>query len=369
MKTQVLRGKIEHLGLVKVLGFVARHRETGALTVRREGVEKTLVIANGEIIFARSNQPQDRLGDLLLSQGKINESQYEEASRLIREKGFRHGRSLVEIKAISPKQLWSALDDQIRSIAYSVMPWSSGQFEFVRQDIRIKEKITLQVNIQDIIIDVVRHYSHREVFPRLYPDMGLIPKPKVLDELGLILEPYESHVLHQLDGQTSLAELSRGSDFGVEETLRVVFLLQLVGVVELLEPELTSGSVAHSALHTTVRELVERYNALFSFLHGMLADQLGHVAVSLMSKYFEEVRPQWETVFGQLSLKADGTLPLGAVQQNLFLAPIAEDQKKLMLQESLEEVLYAFLLAIKKALGTEEETRAINGVQDLQSRW
>ena len=43
------------------------------------------------------------------------------------------------------------------------------------------------------------------------------------------LEPHEAYVLKLIDGSRSLSEVTRASDIGKAETLRVVFLLFSVG--------------------------------------------------------------------------------------------------------------------------------------------
>ncbi|PIE02287.1 MAG: hypothetical protein CSA81_07920 [Acidobacteria bacterium] len=362
MKTQVLRGKLEPLGLIKVLAYISSLQETGYLRVKQNDIEKTLIIKKGEIIFAKSNLPIDRLGDMLLHRGMITQEQYTQASQLIAEKGYRHGRSLVEIRAITPKLLWDAIEKQIRAIAYSVIPWEEGEFEFVRQQLKAKEKITLRLSILEIVMDVVRHYDSREVFLKKFPDLKSIPVVLEIPDRHIALEAHERHILDLIDDKTCLSDLCESSDFGLEEGLRTVFLLQILGIVELISKQ--------KPPHVTKREqMVEHYNEIYAYIHRFLAQHMGHVAHTLLKKYYKDVQIAQEAVFGLVDVNDDGTLNAPKLVSNLEKAPIAPDFLDSALQEALEEYLYSGILALKRTLGTDQETIALKQIQEMQEKW
>src|SRR5262249_56668332 len=68
---------------------------TGLLTLNHMGVEKSVRVQDGRLVFAFSSARDDRLGELLLRRGRITLQQYVEASRALR-KGIRLGTVLVE---------------------------------------------------------------------------------------------------------------------------------------------------------------------------------------------------------------------------------------------------------------------------------
>ena len=60
---------------------------------------------DGRVVFATSNLPTDRLGEVLIRDGKITVEEYEASVRGLH-KGKRQGRVLVESGALSPGELW-----------------------------------------------------------------------------------------------------------------------------------------------------------------------------------------------------------------------------------------------------------------------
>ncbi|MCB1043870.1 MAG: DUF4388 domain-containing protein [Acidobacteria bacterium] len=356
MKTQLLRGKLEALGLIEVLSYVARARESGILSVQRNETEKSIVIHAGNIVFAKSNQVEDRMGDMLLNQGVITQEQYDNATQLLREKGYRHGRSLVEIGAITPKQLWRAVQEQIKQIAYSVIPLPDGNFEFVKQEIKQKEQITLELPVMNLLVDVIRHYDDRSIFRAKFPDMNIVVGRVPNDLVSVELEPYEQYVADRLDGNISIGELCETSDLGTEETLRVLFLLKVIGATEPLSFKDTDSE--HFLSPT-----ITKYNRMYREVNQYLVTQMGPVGGSLMRKYLEEVQQTHESTLSNVKMSKDGSLGASQILANADALEVAQEHAIMALEESLSEFLYACILGVKKALGTEHETAVVERLE------
>jgi len=355
MTTQVLRGKIEPLALIDVLAYLGRNKASGALRVTQGTVEKSIIISEGTIVFARSNQTQDRLGDTLLARGAISQEQYDEATALTYERGIRHGRALVEVGAISPKQLWQTVQEQIKGIASSVIPWEQGQFEFFRQPIKKKESITLQWPIMDMIQDVIRNLDNVSLFRHRFQDTAEIP---VLDATRreIQLEPYEEHILQFIDGERSVSAICDLSDYGPKETLRVLYLLKSLGWITVIQ-----------ALPTLqeLHPMVANFNRIYAFLHEYLAERVGTVGGNLLKKFFEETRKQHPLVFEGVGLTDDGTPHAAQVQHNLDKLDLEDDETMTALDEALNEYLNVCILAVTKLLGAEHESIVVDKIAEF----
>jgi len=357
MKAQMLRGSLEPLALIDVLAYVARLRETGVLKVAAGDVQKSVVIHKGNIVFARSNRQEDRLGDMLLMQGRISAEQYDQASTLLREKGYRHGRSLVEIGAITPKTLWQAIQDQVKNIAYSVIPWQEGSFEFTQQEIKAREQITLELPVMDLVVDVIRHFDRRSIFRSKFSVEEFYEVDENADFEIAKLEPYEDYVLKRVDGLSTVQEICERSDVGCEETARTLYLLRSLGWIRLkVQP---GGENPYLALIT-------RYNKMFSHLNQYLTRHLGTVGTSLMRKYLEETRQIHSAILGEIEMAMSGMLDAQKLHANLDALGFESEAGHMALEDALGEFLYACILAVKKALGTEHETRVVQELETYQ---
>src|SRR5215510_4364850 len=123
------KGDLQSISLPDILEFLRVTRKTGILTFEREDIRKSLYLKDGNVIFATSNLPEERLGELLLSWGKISRDDYDQSVRMLASKK-RQGKILVENGAITPKQLWEGVQNQIRHIVYSLYNWENARFQF-----------------------------------------------------------------------------------------------------------------------------------------------------------------------------------------------------------------------------------------------
>src|SRR3954463_15303477 len=129
MELPVLQGDLSRIQLPDVLSFISMIRASGKLVLQHDTLERTLVWKDGEIVFAASNSPEHSLGNFLLRNGKITQAQYDEAkSRMTPQ--IRHGKALVQIGAISAKDLWWGIKNQALEIIYSLFHFNGGQFAY-----------------------------------------------------------------------------------------------------------------------------------------------------------------------------------------------------------------------------------------------
>ena len=152
----ILEGDLSRIALPDVLGFVSMIRGTGKLTMKQDEMERTLIWKEGEIVFAQSNSPEHSLGQFLLRNGKITQAQYEESRTKITPQ-MRHGKVLVQMGVLSPKDLWWGVKNQALEIIYSLFDWQTGRFLFYEsvEDVS-SEKIVLQLNASTVIMEGVR---------------------------------------------------------------------------------------------------------------------------------------------------------------------------------------------------------------------
>src|SRR5258708_10352989 len=85
-----LKGQISELPVPEVLQHLRLTQSTGILTLVAGGARKALYLKDGRVVFASSNPPNDRLGDILLRLGKSTGEEYEPSIKAIHN-GTRHG--------------------------------------------------------------------------------------------------------------------------------------------------------------------------------------------------------------------------------------------------------------------------------------
>ena len=86
-----LKGRLSELSLPDILQYLRATQATGILTLVSGGARKALYLKDGRVCFASSNLPNDRLGEILIREGKITVEEYEGSIRQL-SGGKRQGR-------------------------------------------------------------------------------------------------------------------------------------------------------------------------------------------------------------------------------------------------------------------------------------
>lgn len=359
------KGDLSEVTLPDILEFLRVSRKTGVLSFKKDRIRKSLYLKDGNVIFATSNVPEERLGDLLLSWQRISKGDYDRSVSMLDTKK-RQGKILIEIGAISPKQLWEGVQDQIRQIVYSLFNWESAFFFFSEGELPSKENITADVSISELIIEGIRRIREPGVLLAKFPsrdvllgrmDFGLKERVK--------LESFEKHVLDLIDGQRTVSDICRDSEIGELETIKVLYMLVSIGYIKVKGTRQESESTAVEEVSASeIQGIIANYNRMFSYLYRYMMREVGPIAEHVLNKYLLEIRDSNSSVLKNVTLKKDGTLDEGTISGNLNW--IRADLKKESLVASLNEFLYSAILAVKRTLGPEHESHVIETLKDVR---
>ncbi len=147
-------GTLSTLDIADLVQDLYEHGFTGKLTLMRRGNERRLWMQAGNIVFASSTDRDDRLGELLLCQGRLSLRQFRLASSAVGP-GKRLGTVLVEQGVLTPKELVRAVVEHTREIVCSVLQWTDGQYELM-PGMDTAETITLKMSTPDLILEGLR---------------------------------------------------------------------------------------------------------------------------------------------------------------------------------------------------------------------
>lgn len=235
-----LEGRLEGDSVTGLFRLLAERKATGVLKLVRDERECALYIEEGRIIFASSNDPNNRLGELLLRQGRIGFGELECAvERLGR--GRRLGTLLVEDGALSAQGLVQAVVDQVRDVVLGLIGWQRGRYEFDEGPLPTREVITLDLSTPELIL---RGIGQVEDWDRIRQAVGsprtLLERGPALEDLptGIPeLEATESAVLEKLEHPLTVDDLCREVFASSFEVYRAVWALRCLDLVRPRERE------------------------------------------------------------------------------------------------------------------------------------
>jgi len=121
-------GKIVDSDVASLLGRIYLQRLTGRLVLRRDAVEKVIFFERGAPILGTSSDSDDRLGEMLVRQGRLTPAQLAQASAAAPRAERRLGVVLVELGYIKPTELSVVVRRHFEEIIHSAFAWESGEW-------------------------------------------------------------------------------------------------------------------------------------------------------------------------------------------------------------------------------------------------
>ncbi len=362
-RSGALRGRLSVVSFPQLLAFLHSSERTGVLSLVNAGVRKSVYFKDGKVVFAGSSLTQDRMGEVLLRGGKISADEYLRLSNRIRG-GQRLGKALVEGRVLSPKDLWWAIEQQIREIVWSMFTWEDGFFQFDEDDRPAREKITVDLDVDSLILEGIRRVDSGGSIRHHFS-----PTDFVLEKTGkdspLELEPHEKHVLDLVEEQCTVDDVCRESEIGEVETRKVIHTFLSVGV--LLAGRREASLDREVGDSEDYADVIEVYNEMYRHLFRHMSGEVGPIAEIILEKYLNELKERPNSIFDRVRLNRDGTLDPQQLEKNILdieEAPRRRDD----LIEALNELLYAELLAVKRTLGASHESQLIQVFREMREK-
>jgi hypothetical protein len=227
-----------HRGISDAAALIARMFAadfTGKLVFRRGTTELVIHIENGRPVFASSSLARDRMGDLLLREGKITAEQLARCRDLVRDTGRRMGEILVERGFLKRRELLPAVRRHVEDIIYSLFAWDTGEYRIVAGDGASGERIRLSRHPAAMVLEGVRRKLDRATLERLLGPPTAVVETNDRDKLAAIvgvadLSAEERAAVAAFDGSTDLAHVARATGTELLNVYQLAWGLHLLGL-------------------------------------------------------------------------------------------------------------------------------------------
>ncbi|MGQ9897804.1 MAG: DUF4388 domain-containing protein [Acidobacteriota bacterium] len=251
-------GPLTTLSVPDLLRRAYSERFTGELLLSRGEERKQIYFETGNIVFAASNQPSDRIGNSLLRQGLITQADVDRTLAHVHE-GKRFGQALVEAGLMSERDLITNITFQVLDIIYSVFNWTTGTFEFIPGENRVAEELKLKLTTASIILEGVRRIEDFSIIRRGLGDLNRFIAPSSSPLLRLqtmTLKPFERQLLELITQPLDLLHILVSVSSPPAVTLKSIFGLISAGVVEQTEPPTLSRDTGKFELPAALRPVI-----------------------------------------------------------------------------------------------------------------
>ncbi|MFQ5950277.1 MAG: DUF4388 domain-containing protein, partial [Nitrospiria bacterium] len=232
-------GRLRNLRLPNILQIMWQEEKTGVLNLFRNDLNKSIYLQNGEMIFATSHYPDDRLGEVLLKAGKIRYKEYERSVELLKKTGKRQGTILVEEGFITPKDLFEGVIFQVKEIILSLFTWIDGEYKFKEGPLPTEEVITLDISTATLILEGIKRIRDwNRLLKDLPPPDSFIKASEDPPRLSKMIQrsPATQALIQLADGRKTLYDILIASDMHSLECAQVLYYLLTVHILKTVTP-------------------------------------------------------------------------------------------------------------------------------------
>jgi curved DNA-binding protein CbpA len=239
------KGDLKEFSYPKLLLSLYRDKRTGILVISSK-VKLKLYIADGIPIFVEGGDFETALGRMLMGSGKISKADHERAVDVAVKNKRRIGDILIEMGLVSPHELNSFLEIQIKEKIMSGLNCLQGAYSFKPDSDIVNRIVGYKINLLQVLYEGIKRFIDISTIEEIFfpngegsPEIKLSPDLRVKIS-GVGFTPRESRFLQLLkDGLFN--DVSITSRLSREETLKLLYFLHLLDLLNVSKPESDPG--------------------------------------------------------------------------------------------------------------------------------
>lgn len=363
----VLSADVRSFPLADILHLLHSSNHSGFLLFEDADHEKSVYLHRGEVVFAASNQPFDRLGNCLLRAGTITAQQFEEAGSAYRAPGH-FGKILVERGFLTPRELWNGVNTQVEEIVRSLFSYGSGTVLFWEGEVRPNNVVRLSLPTRRLIAEGLRRRDELIKFLTLLED----PRVRLQAAPGgdKALSGTERRLYGLLARTDLFTDVCRDADIEPLAAARTIRHLRLHGAVVILRATDRDGD---SSLPSTqmqdadsIRECItEHLKVIAELVIPIVAVESAEGISERISSVVEEAARHYPELLADLEVGRGGAIDPEVLIARARRFP-GEREREIRL--ALGEIISYLEFEILNHPGISDPDEYLEGIADLRSR-
>lgn len=213
---------LTRMTVMEILNFIATANWRGELHILGES-QRVLLVDQAALKGARSQAPDERLGETLFQQGILTRAEVDGLAADVGEKRF--GELCVERGFIDSANLYSALQKQAESIFFGALLEEEGHYIFTVGGGEEESGTTMHIPVHGLLMEGVQRIDEMALFRDKIPSSNLCPQvehdappPKKLDTTA-------TAVLRLCNGALTIEDIAKKTGFGEFSTTKAVYHL------------------------------------------------------------------------------------------------------------------------------------------------
>lgn len=236
-----LKGNLRDFTISQLLNLINLAQKTGTLVIEGPNQSAWVSFREGKLAYAQVGEEENDLVSVLFRANMLTATQHriiKENTKNMSDKEL--GLLLINANYLSQKDILHNLQDHFIDTVNRLFTWVEGFFRFENDILPPDDKITLRINLENVIIDGSRRLREWEQLQDEIPSLDMALKfagrPGAnIRNLNLSLE--EWRVISFINPKNSVRQIARANKMNDLEIRRIVYGLLQAGLVEIIRPE------------------------------------------------------------------------------------------------------------------------------------
>jgi hypothetical protein len=229
------KGNLKDFKLADILIGFQRNTRTGILKIEDDASVKRIFIKDGDIIFAASDKNGERIGELLLQEGKITLEEFIKSSYLSTKTGQGIEKYLVKLGYLTPEEASLAVQHQVEEILLSLFAIEKGNFEFNEGQFPEMAGMNLRISAANVVYKGIKRIKSLTHLKKICPPIDAVlifsSDPQNIFQ-DFPLHDSDKEILSYVNGLYPLKTIlmfSPGNDF---ETIKTICAFMGIGLIK-----------------------------------------------------------------------------------------------------------------------------------------
>lgn len=236
-----LKGNLRDFTITQLLNLINLARKTGTLIIDGPNEKVVVCFRDGKLAYAQVGQEDNSLVTILLRAKKLTANQH----RLLKERAGHMsdkelGILLINSNYLNQQDILASLQNHFVNILNRLFTWVEGLFRFENDLLPPPDRITVQVGLENIIIEGSRRLREWEQLQDEIPNLDMALKfaerPGTnIRNFNLSVE--EWRVVSYINPKNSIRQIARATRMSDLEIRRIVYGLLQAGLIQLIRPD------------------------------------------------------------------------------------------------------------------------------------
>jgi hypothetical protein len=170
---------------------------------------------------------------------------------------------LIHKRFIDRADLEAVVVKQIKELLYSLLSWQSGSFKFYEDQFPTQEEITVDLSVEDVILEGLRRIDESNVIRETLPDLSQVYTISATQgdrTRSVSLQASEWNIMALVDGHRTIDEICEVSPLDRNTTLMKLARLKLAGLLSPVgKKETKAGGQDLGSMVNRLAGLLESY--------------------------------------------------------------------------------------------------------------